>query len=257
MPRIIALDVETTGLEPTDKIVEIGLIDIEESGVGPSNGFYLGDAASSLIDPKIPIPIPAMAVHHITDEMVMGVPDDPATTLMDMIFMDTVSMENKGDFPDFIVAHNAKFDRQFIDPLIDEYSQRDNFQWICTYKVAAHLYRDAPSHKNAAVFYYLELHRGIYSHLVKGVNLHRAAPDAAITAAIFCEMTRKLTLDEMVEISSKPTLQSKIGFGKHRGKSWDDIDMGYINWILSKSEDFDEDVVYTARCQKIERSTRG
>lgn len=55
----VYLDTETTGLEITDEIVEIAIVD--------TNGMVIFD---SLIKPTKPIPISATAINHISNEMV-------------------------------------------------------------------------------------------------------------------------------------------------------------------------------------------
>jgi DNA polymerase-3 subunit epsilon len=64
---LITFDVETTGVDPkTDRIIQIGLVTTQVDG----EVFERVD----LINPGIPIPPEAMAVHHITDEMVADAP---------------------------------------------------------------------------------------------------------------------------------------------------------------------------------------
>ena len=66
--RIISFDTETTGKNPdTDKVVSFSAIEMDEN-------FEVIDELSLLINPGIPIPAEATAVHGITDEMVDGVP---------------------------------------------------------------------------------------------------------------------------------------------------------------------------------------
>ena len=62
----VYLDTETTGLKPTDQIVEICLLE--------SDGTVLFE---SLVKPTVKIPADAMRVHHITDAMVSAAPGWP------------------------------------------------------------------------------------------------------------------------------------------------------------------------------------
>jgi DNA polymerase-3 subunit epsilon len=61
--RPVYLDTETTGLKPTDQIVEICLLD--------ADGTVLFE---SLVKPTTKIPADALRVHHITDAMVAAAP---------------------------------------------------------------------------------------------------------------------------------------------------------------------------------------
>jgi len=92
------LDVETTGLDPVsgDKICEIAVIKIIDGQVA--------DEFVSIINPGRNIPERAVSIHGITQVMVQGAPffRDIANGLLDFL-RDTV-----------IVAHNAKFDLEFL-----------------------------------------------------------------------------------------------------------------------------------------------
>lgn len=100
MSREIVLDTETTGLDPAGghRLVEIGCIEIEDL-------LPTGRALHRLIDPQRPIDPDAIRVHGITDEMVRGKPAfaDLCDEILDFV----------GDAP--IVAHNAAFDRGFVN----------------------------------------------------------------------------------------------------------------------------------------------
>ena len=62
---IRVVDVETTGLDPAvDRIVEIAVVGVDFERRCYRKLFH------SLVDPEIPIPPEASAVHHITTAMV-------------------------------------------------------------------------------------------------------------------------------------------------------------------------------------------
>ena len=62
-PDTVILDLETSGLEDDARIVDIGVYSVRD-----------GVLLDTLIDPGIPIPAAATAVHGITDAMVAGAP---------------------------------------------------------------------------------------------------------------------------------------------------------------------------------------
>lgn len=123
MAREIILDTETTGLDPASghRLIEIGCIEIED--LLPTGRSY-----HKLIDPRRPIDPDASRVHGITDDMVRGKP----------VFGDLCDelLEFVADAP--IVAHNAAFDRDFINtelglagrPLLHE------LRWVDTLTLA-------------------------------------------------------------------------------------------------------------------------
>ncbi len=92
------IDTETTGKDPSrgDRIVEIAIVTFK--------GGEVIDRFGTLVNPGIPIPAEAAAVHGISDEKVKGQPrfEQVAAKVADLL---------RGRIP---VAYNAGFDRSFI-----------------------------------------------------------------------------------------------------------------------------------------------
>ncbi len=100
--NFLALDFETTGLDSAiGRVVEIGAI---RFSLG-SEGFIEEAALACLVDPGMPIPRQASAIHGISDGDVAGAPafGEAARTLLALAAGAT------------IVAHNARFDLSFLD----------------------------------------------------------------------------------------------------------------------------------------------
>ena len=93
-----ALDTETTGLSRhTEKVIEIGAVKFSKNGVIAEYNV--------LINPEKSVPVQAIQIHGISDDMLVGKP---------------VFKEIADDFLSFIegtriVAHNAQFDISFIN----------------------------------------------------------------------------------------------------------------------------------------------
>jgi len=108
---ICFLDLETTGLNSNkDQIVEIA---IKLVSINEIDGQLLGvvDSYESFNDPKIVMDEKNIAIHGITNEMVLGQ------------FIDWDRVKNIFEKSDIVVAHNARFDRSFMDkyfPLSEE-----------------------------------------------------------------------------------------------------------------------------------------
>ncbi len=220
---IRVIDVETTGLEPPDaEICEVAAIDVVRA---PDGSIRCETGFSTLVRPSRPIPPEVSAVHHITDADVSGAPswERVRSQLID---------------PRVIAycAHNAKFERLFIDVGAPP--------WIDTYKVATRLWPDAPNHKNQTLRYWL----GIDLDREQARPPHRAGPDAYVTAHILVRALGLMTATEMGRISAQPALLPKLQFGKHFGVKFSDAPRDYLEW-LSKQKDMDEDVVFTARTE--------
>lgn len=111
------IDVETTGLSPRfDQVVEFALVLFSfRMETGEITGTV--DEYVALRDPGRPIPPGAMAVHGIRDADVRGRELDPRRirSLMDQA--------------EFLVAHNAGFDRSFVAPMFREAREKP---WYCS-----------------------------------------------------------------------------------------------------------------------------
>lgn len=219
--RARAIDVETTGMAvPGSRVVEIGWFDFV---IGqPINSAV--PAKSVIVNPGVPIPPTAMAIHHITDEdCANGIAIDRALAMAT-------------DGCDLLIAHNVAFEKFFINT---------DLPWVCTYKTGMRLYGDAPEHSNQFFRYALCPDLPI-EHAMPP---HRAGPDAYVTAHIFQEFSKHISVDQMIDLSLLPVLQYRCRFGeKHNGKTWEEIaeiDPGFLQWIL-RAEHFPEDITYTA-----------
>ena len=182
MPAIhaLALDVETTGLDPdTDTVVEFAAVGIR---IDPATGQYdaLETFFTSLVDPKCGIPAAASAVHHLTARDVQGQPD-----LAQVLAGLQASVR---DFqPQLVVAHNAAFEAGFLPGLADALTPEDP-RWACTCRLAQHLWPQAPNHQLQVLRYWRQL-----QDRVPGRNAHRADFDAACCAVLLAEQCRAWT----------------------------------------------------------------
>lgn len=96
------LDVETTGLDARrDKIIELAMVPFTYTVDGRIHRVY--KPFSALEDPGFPIPPAVQTLTTITDEMVAGrsIDDERVAELFAAA--------------DLVVAHNAKFDRPFVE----------------------------------------------------------------------------------------------------------------------------------------------
>jgi DNA polymerase-3 subunit epsilon len=102
MAREIVLDTETTGFEPSQghRLVEIACLEIEDF-VPTGRHFHI------YVDPCRDMPVEAERVHGLSGDFLRGKPRFEHPEVVDA-FLDFV-----GDAP--IVAHNAGFDRAFVN----------------------------------------------------------------------------------------------------------------------------------------------
>lgn len=223
--RYWVLDSETTGVGAGDKAVEIAGFLCEDNKI---LRFY-----QSLVNPGIPIPPEASMIHHLTDDDVADQPD-----------IETAVLPLFDDEFDFVVAHQASFDKRMI-PMGEA-------PWACTLKMARAVYPNAPMHKNQFLYYWLKLPKLVHS---VGLNAHRALFDSEGTTHLFQHLLTKATTDDPMEsiirLSNNPSLLKVCQLNKHKGKPWSEVPRDYLNWILNPKvphpQPFDEDTVHTAR----------
>ena len=221
------IDYETTGTTEDDnpEIIEMGSYDVFLGTALPCPG----DRWHSLCRPRGDIPAVARAIHHISDEDVKSAPE--ARELWDQFLG---AADEDGEPPDYLVAHNAKFEQHFTPDV--------GIPWICTYRVSRIVWPDAPGHSNQVLRYWLNLPcEDQLSH-----PPHRALPDAYVTAWLFIELLKHKTPDEMVTISKYPALLKIMNFGKHKGMTFEDAPTDYLEWIRDKS-DMNEDTKFSAK----------
>lgn len=94
MTSYVACDVETTGIEPGSRMVELGAVAFDHTGA-------VQDRFHSMVRPGMPLPAGAAAVNGITDDMLSSAPDagEVLRRFVDWVAADAV-----------VVAHNAAFD---------------------------------------------------------------------------------------------------------------------------------------------------
>lgn len=223
-------DIESTGTDPmTDKVCEIASIDL----VKLTDKYTVTNARETLVNPGVPIPAQASAVHHIIDADVAGKPFLVKAIEPFLQFHDEQIV---------FVAHNAEFEKSFLKGFTDEIK---NHSWVCTYKCALRVWPDLPSHSNQ----FLRYHFGFVDPFGiprADIDPHRALSDCYVTGCIFLALTQRAKFADLLAWSAEPALHTVLHFGKHRGKRFDAVDRDYLHWIAEKS-DLDEGVKFSAR----------
>jgi exodeoxyribonuclease X len=237
--KFLVLDCETTGMDPAkDRVVEVG------AALTTATEGIVYDSA--LVDPGIPIPPEASAIHHLTDYDVRG-----CATIEEAIKELSEMNEDQEDgiAIDAYVAHNAPFDRGFLGKYLPE------LPWIDTLRMARRYLPELPHHGNQYLRYALKW--GVIEvddHAEPEMGAHRALGDALVTAALFRYLVagpakadfESMPLAEFVAMLDAPMLLTRINFGKHKGKVWSEVPRDYLRWLLGQEES-DRDVTFTAK----------
>lgn len=216
MPIFRVIDTETTSIE--GEVIEIASVDIV-------NG-EICNPISDFVRPSEPISFEAMAIHHITEEMVADAP--PIADVIDKYLG-----------ADIYVAHNAAFDREKLPQI--------TAPWICTLKLSRKLWPEEKSHGNQ----YLRYRFGLDPHVPDGLYAHRALYDCYVTATtlLYMNSLAHWKVSEMRDITNNPSLLHIMKFGKHKDQTFADIGANhpeYFRWCLSNM-DLNEDQKYTMR----------
>lgn len=165
---IAFLDFETTGLyaDHGDRPTEVAVVFVRSQ--------IIVDRFESLMNPGRQIPDSVVHLTGITNSMVKNAPSP--TSVMRQL------RSKLGNVP--IVAHNASFDRKFLEKEWSRIGKRLTNDMYCSMRVAWRVYRDALNHKLGT----LVKHAG----LTCSGPAHRAMPDAEMTAKLWIEMEKKL-----------------------------------------------------------------
>ena len=202
----VILDVETTGLKaPADRITELGAIRL--------SGGKVTSEFCTLINPEREIPFDIIRTTGITNEMVA---DKPTSLEVMPRFADWL-----GDT--IVVAHNAWFDRSFVDQAwLEVFGEPVQNTWLCSVKLSRKLY---PHFKSRSLGPLCEEFGITYG------TLHRAGDDARATAEVFLRILDDLaargieTLDGLTKLTKpvpyKPRKSSRHTIGGWRKDEFD------------------------------------
>jgi len=231
---ILILDTETTSLDANSRLVQLAYKNLET-----------GDLVNEFFKPPMPISYGAMATHHITNEMVLTKPVfeiSKTKATLQKLLQDGI-----------LVAHNALFDINILKNegvVIGKY--------IDTLRLSKHLL-SCERYDLQYLRYFLNLN-------VVEAAAHDALGDITILEKLFehlkTVLKEKLNLkddqeifEKMIELTLAPVLLNKISFGKHKGKTFEEInqvDPGYLKWLFESESkktqrEQNEELIYTLK----------
>ena len=165
---IVVLDFETTGLSPEygDRAIEIGAVLVENGAIA--------DRFQKLMNPGFRISSFIEGYTGITNEMLRT---QPCCEEVMAEFSEFIAGHN-------IVAHNASFDRRFLDSELKRINLVYEGGCCCSLLLSRRIYQDAPNHKLRT----LVEHAGI----TRTGKFHRALADAEMTAHLWLSMIERI-----------------------------------------------------------------
>lgn len=239
--KLVFFDTETTGNTSSDFLCQLAYLTED------------GETFNELFLPPKRIPPEASAVHHITNKMVADKPafrESPDYEKVKSLFED----ENT-----IAVAHNAIFD---LDMLKKEGIEPKRF--ICTLRLARHLDKaETIDRYNLQYLRYL-------LEIEIDATAHDALGDVLVLEELYKRLSNKMlennmkeglthdeaeekVMNDMLDISSRPSIIHTFKFGKYNGKKVKDVlatDPGYLRWLYEQKmqgDEIDEDWVYTLK----------
>lgn len=236
MTRMRVIDLETTGNAPPAEVIEFARVEVV---VGKDGSCAVEAPVSRLFRPLHGIPPEAMAVHHLAEADFDGAMSAATPALLREALLEAPQ-------PDILVAHNAEFEQAFLAGALG-----GAIPWICTYKVALHVWPDAPRHSNQVLRYW----RGLTLDPALAMPPHRAGPDAWVTAHLLVELLKHADIEQMLAWTQQPRHLPLVPFGKHRGQNWSDVPGDYLQWMAGQVS-MERDVMFAVE-REIKRRRGG
>ena len=180
---VIVVDFETTGMSPDygDRAIEVGAVKLERGEVV--------DRFQCLMNPGIRVNGFIEDYTGISNAMLKQAP--PCEEVMDE-FADFIDDNN-------LVAHNASFDRRFLDAECCRIDRDYQGDFACSMLVARRVYPEAPNHKLGTLV--------AFNHLPSDGTFHRALADAEMTAHLWLGILNDIRSNYGLKTISFPLMQ--------------------------------------------------
>lgn len=183
--RCVVIDFETTGLSPgNDRAIEVAAVLVEKG--------IVKDRFQSLMNPGRRIPAFIESYTGITNKMLETAPSNAKA------MKDLASFIGK----DPLVAHNASFDKRFLDFELEKAGKKAPERMACSLLVSRRIYDKVANYKLQTLVEYKALN-------VSG-SYHRALADAEVTALLWLQ----LSVDLEKKYKFPASYDFMHGFGK-------------------------------------------
>lgn len=245
--RLIAVDVETTGIDPqADRIVQIAGYVVQPRD--PDAGVYdITPIGPHLVNPERPIPSEAAAVHGITDADVHGAPTwrELAAVLAPACVGEPIAL----------VAFNGRFDARFIAAEFARVSMVDAAEAIATAPILDpyRIYQQkCPRTLTAAVQHYCGRELGDEAHdaladitatvevLVQQLDLYDDLPTSVAALDDYCAQRDPSWIDREGKFVWRDG-EAVCMVGKWRGTPLRKVEKSYLAWMAGPRCDFAAD----------------
>lgn len=213
-------------------VVEPRIVEAAYGYVDEDGGFLPETAVCQRYDPGLPSSLGALAIHHIFDHELVGMPSSDNFALPADV--------------GFVIGHNVAFD-------LEAAGSPSDIRPIDTLVLARKAWPDLGNHTQSALFYYL--HGSSPESLAKAREQLRGAHSAATDIAICAEILRALIdhfaedlhdmpqivasqedlslLERLHLLSKAASVPLQMTFGQHKGLDAHRVPLDYKRWYLN------------------------
>jgi exodeoxyribonuclease X len=228
--KIIILDTETTGSAQSDRICQLSFLVCNEE-------LEIETIYNDLCTPPLPISFEAMAIHHITPEMLEG----KVNCQESRAYKALCELNHPSNL---LVIQNAAFDLG----MLEKEGFTSQMQLIDTFRILRAYY---PNDGTSSSLQYKRYQWGLYHFEAEqcqqlGITLsaHDALSDVIVLKNLFEKLSNEHSLPKMILACEAPMILEYIPYGKHKGKRFGEIAKvarGDLHYML-KSESLDQDI---------------
>ena len=240
--KYVILDTETTGVEEEDRIIQLSYLVTDMEG-------NILEVHDDLCTAPLPTKFDSMAIHNITPEMLEGKP----------VCVDTKAFArlNELNVPENImVIQNAEFD----EAMLAKEGFTSVMNLIDTYRILRKKYALQTPHGLQHKRYELGLYKRepeLINELGVEVRAHDALGDVVVLKLFLDHLLNDgQDRDEMMELCSAPIMLDIMTFGKHKGKTFEEIALNDRNSLQYMIDTFDLDGDLRYTMEKIMADTK-
>ena len=130
-------------------------------------------------------------IHGITWFDVQDAPEFPAIA---------PELQERLTKADIVVAHNAMFDMSVLKQTLEHFNlPSPDFQYLCTYRLAARIWPELPNHQLSTVA----------AHIGHEFQHHHAKSDAEAAGRVLLAMMKQLSAETLNELLEKTNIEPK------------------------------------------------
>lgn len=226
MPKIIILDTETTGVLEEDRIIQLSYLVTDLDG-------NIEEVHNEFCQAPLPIKFDAMAIHHITPEMLTGNPGCQE-------LKGFARLRELNTPENIIIIQSADFD---LAMLVKE-GFESKMQLIDTFRIHRYFYHEDP-HGLQYNRYALGLYKKEAQQMQElgiQISAHDALSDVIVLKNFYEYLLESCTQEIMIQMCSKPILMEIMPFGKHKGKRIEEVALMERRSLAYMLETFDLDM---------------